>query len=158
MTGRAVACATTSDRLPAFARSSTRVDVEPIFSFFISTDYSIDHDPDVIPSFDFSPDSAFHSDSGADIDSRSCLRFRCRTEVGLQPHLNIVVRDDYAKETASKVLPQLVVNFDREGAISEPTTVVNNRAKRESTPALNTNDMKSSPTASEIIEGFSLCS
>ncbi|GBP39356.1 hypothetical protein EVAR_24338_1 [Eumeta japonica] len=37
-------------------------------SIFISTDHSVKYDPDVAPSFDFSPDSVCDSDSSADPD------------------------------------------------------------------------------------------
>ncbi|GBP72751.1 hypothetical protein EVAR_75370_1 [Eumeta japonica] len=38
---------------------------------FISIDHAVNHDPDAVPSFDFSPGSAFDNDSGPDLESDS---------------------------------------------------------------------------------------
>ncbi|GBP26600.1 Retrovirus-related Pol polyprotein from transposon 297 [Eumeta japonica] len=51
-----------------FHRGSACVDIERILSSFISTDYIVDQDPDVVPFFYFNFGSVSDSDSGVDTD------------------------------------------------------------------------------------------
>ncbi|GBP40110.1 hypothetical protein EVAR_33686_1 [Eumeta japonica] len=69
----------------AFTHDAARMEIERIISSFTSTDHAVDLGPSVVPSFDFSPGSAFDSESASDLESGSVqnmyiihLRLRAR--------------------------------------------------------------------------------
>ncbi|GBP85174.1 hypothetical protein EVAR_61019_1 [Eumeta japonica] len=91
----------------ASARSSARVDIERILSLFTRTDHAVCRDPDVVPSFNFSPGSASDSDFGSDMHPGLGLFMDYVPE---DPHINVskTLHSDPARYT----IPESMLNLN----------------------------------------------